>query len=71
MNKTSKIWYFALVLAGVLIASSIMMAVTPQQSILAFIGWAIFFAAVIFPTFILAGNSNADCTAWLQRIFKK
>lgn len=71
MNKTSKILYIALILAGVLIASSIMMAVTPQQSILAFIGWVFFFAAITFPTFILAGNTNADCTARLQRIFKK
>ena len=71
MNKTSKILYFALALASVLIASSIMMVVSPKQSVLAFVGWTIFFAAITFPAFMLSGNSNADCTAWLQRIFKR
>ena len=56
----------AVVLAGALLASALMIKFTPEASWLAFIGWTIFFVTLQVPFLFIQSARNA-CTAWLVR----
>jgi hypothetical protein len=72
MSKTgSKFFSIAFVLAATLLASAIMLMVTPNDSWLAFTGWAIFFLAMQSPFYLLSQSSKASCAAWLNRLFRQ
>lgn len=71
MNKTSRtLITFAIVLAGALFASALMLKLSPNSSWLAFVGWAIFFAALQLPWFLVTPSAQSSCTAWLARFRK-
>jgi hypothetical protein len=68
MNKTSRmLMTFAIVLAGALFASALMLKLSPNSSWLAFVGWAIFFAALQLPWLLVSPAGQNRCTAWLAR----
>jgi hypothetical protein len=70
MNKTSRtLVTVAIVLAGAILASAVMVKFTPNASWLAFIGWAIFFVALQAP-FLFIQSSQNTCMAWLVRFRK-
>lgn len=60
----------AIVLAGAMLASALMLQFTPNDSWLAFIGWMIFFVALQFP-FLFIQSFQDSCTAWLARFRKR
>lgn len=71
MNKTSRaLITLAIILAGALFASAVMLRVSPDSSWLAFAGWAIFFAALQLPWFLVTPSTQSSCTAWLARFRK-
>jgi len=71
MNKTSRaLVTLAIILAGALVASAIMLKVSPGSSWLAFAGWAIFFAALQLPWLLVTPSAQSSCTAWLARFLK-
>lgn len=71
MNKTGRtLFTLAIVLAGAVLASAIMLKFTPNDSWLAFIGWVIFFVAIQTP-FLFTRSSQANCMAWLTRFLKR
>jgi len=71
MNKTSrKIITFAIVLAGALFASALMLKLSPNSSWLAYVGWAMFFAALQLPWLLVTPSAQSSCTAWLARFLK-
>lgn len=71
MNKTSRtLITFAIVLVGALFASALMFKLSPNSSWLAFMGWAIFFAALQLPWLLVTPSAQSSCTAWLARFRK-
>ena len=65
MNKTSRtVITVAIVLAGALLASALMLKLSPNSSWLAFVGWAIFFAALQLPWLLVTPSAQSSCTAW-------
>ena len=71
MNKiTRTLVTFGIVLAGALLASAIMLKVSPNSSWLAFAGWAVFFAALQLPWLWVTPSAQSSCTAWLARFRK-
>jgi hypothetical protein len=71
MNKTSRtLITFAIVLAGALFASALMLKLSPNSSWLAFLGWAMFFAALQLPWLLVTPAAQSSCTAWLARFRK-
>ncbi len=70
MNKTSQtLITIAIVLAGAMLASALMVKFTPNASWLAFIGWTIFFVALQAP-FLFIQSAQNSCMAWLVRFQK-
>ncbi|MFN0139755.1 MAG: hypothetical protein ACKVQW_06675 [Pyrinomonadaceae bacterium] len=70
MNKTSRtIITLAVVLAGSMLASALMLKFTPNDSWLAFAGWMILFVAIQSP-FLFIQSAQDGCTAWLARFRK-
>jgi len=70
MNKTSQtLITIAIVLAGAMLASAVMVKFTPNASWLAFIGWTIFFVALQAP-FLFIQSAQNSCMAWLVRFRK-
>jgi hypothetical protein len=70
LNKTSRtLITVAIVLAGAMLASALMLKFTPNDSWLAFIGWIIFFVAIQSP-FLFIRSARDGCTAWLARFRK-
>ena len=71
MYKTSRMLItFGIVLAGALLASALMVKLSPNSSWLAFVGWAIFFAALQLPWLLVTPSAQSSCTAWLARFRK-
>ncbi len=71
MNKTSRaLITLAIILAGALFASAVMLRVSPNSSWLAVIGWAIFFAVLQLPWLLFTPSAQSSCTAWLARFRK-
>jgi hypothetical protein len=71
MNKTTRsLITFVIVLAGALLASAIMLKLSPNSSWLAFVGWAIFFVALQLPWLLVTPSAQSSCTAWLARFRK-
>jgi hypothetical protein len=71
MNKTSRtLITFAIVLAGALLASAVMLKLSPGSSWLAFVGWTIFFVALQLPWLLVKPYAQGSCTAWLARFRK-
>ena len=54
-----------LILVGALLAALIMVQLTSASSLLAFIGWAVFFVALQLPWLWVRRADN--CMAWLSR----
>jgi len=68
MNKTSRtLITVAIVSAGAVLASALMLKFTPNDSWLVFIGWAVFFVAIQAP-FLFIQSTQDGCTAWLTRL---
>ena len=64
MNKTSrKLITFAIGLAGALFASALILKLSPDSSWLAFVGWAMFFAALQLPGLFATPSTQSSCTA--------
>ena len=71
MNKqTQKLTLTVLALTSAATASGIMIWLSPKQSILAFVGWIIFFLAIQSPIFLSQSASN-NCADWLTRVVGK
>lgn len=71
MNKTSRtLITLAIVLAGALFASALMLKLSPNSSWLAFVGWSVFFAALQLPWLWVTPSAQSSCTAWLARFRK-
>jgi len=72
MNKTGRtLVTFAIVLAGALFASALMLKLGPNSSWLPFVGWTIFFVALQLPWFLVTPSAQGSCTAWLARFRKR
>jgi hypothetical protein len=72
MNKTGRtLIIVGMSLAGALLASALMIKVTPNDSWAAFAGWVIFFAALQSPLFMFRQSSWLSCAAWLTRLVRK
>ena len=70
MNKTGRMLItIAIVLAGSLMASALMVKFTPNASWLVFIGWTLFFVALQAP-FVFIQSAQNTCMAWLVRFRK-
>jgi hypothetical protein len=70
VNKTGRTLITgAIVLAGALLASAVMVRFTPNASWLAFTGWTIFFVALQGP-FLFIQSAQSTCMAWLVRFRK-
>jgi hypothetical protein len=68
MNKTGRtLITFAIVLAGALFASALMLKLSPDSSWVALVGWAIFFVALQLPWLLVTPSAQSACTAWLAR----
>lgn len=65
-----KIALTVLALTSAAAASGIMIWATPKQSVLAFVGWMIFFLAIQSPVF-LSLTANKNCADWLIRFVGK
>ncbi|MGI9066026.1 MAG: hypothetical protein ACR2HX_06435 [Pyrinomonadaceae bacterium] len=61
---------FGIVLTGALLASALMLKLSPNSSWLAFVGWVIFFAALQLPWLLVTPSAQSSCTAWLARFRK-
>jgi hypothetical protein len=71
MNKTTRtLITFVIVLAGALLASALMLKLSPNSSWVGFVGWAIFFAALQLPWLLVTPSAQSSCTAWLARFRK-
>lgn len=71
MNKTIRLLItFGIVLAGALLASALMLKLSPNSSWPAFVGWVIFFAALQLPWLLVTPSAQSSCTAWLARFRK-
>jgi hypothetical protein len=71
MNKTGRtLITFAIILAGALFASALMLKFSPDSSWLAFVGWAVFFVALQLPWLWVTPSAQSGCTAWLTRFRK-
>jgi hypothetical protein len=71
MNETGRtLITFAIVLAGALFASAIMLKFSPGSSWLAFVGWSVFFVALQLPWLLVTPSTQSSCTAWLARLRK-
>jgi hypothetical protein len=71
MNKrTRMLLSLAIVLAGALFASALMLKFSPNSSWLAFVGWLIFFSGLQLPWLVLTPSTQNRCTAWLARFRK-
>jgi hypothetical protein len=71
MNKSDRtLISIAIVLAGALFASALMLKLSPNSSWLAFVGWAIFFVALQLPWLLVTPSARSGCTAWLTRFRK-
>ena len=69
MNKTGRtLIAFAIVLAGALFASALMLKFSPGSSWLAFAGWVTFLVALQLPWLLVAPSAQSSCTAWLARL---
>ncbi len=72
MKKISQnIIPITLALAAALVASAVMLQVTPNSSWMAFTGWVIFFLSIQAPLFLYNQKSQESCTAWISRLIKK
>ena len=72
MNKTTRMLITSgIVLAGALMASALMLKLSPHSSWPAFVGWAIFFAALQLPWLWVNASAQTSCTAWLARFRKE
>lgn len=72
MNKTGRtLITVAIVLAGAMLASALMLKLSPNSSWLAFVGWIIFFAALQLPMFMVTQSSQGSCTGWVTRFLRK
>jgi hypothetical protein len=70
MKKTGRtLITTAIILAGALFASGVMVWFTPNSSWLAFIGWTIFFATLQAP-FLFIPSAQNTCVGWLARFRK-
>jgi hypothetical protein len=69
-NTTRTLITFGIVMAGALLASVVMIKLSPNSSWLAFVGWAIFFAALQLPWLLVTPSAQSTCTAWLARLRK-
>ena len=70
MNLTTRtVITTGIVLASALFASALMNKVSPNGSWLAFVGWALFFAALQLP-WLFSSSAQNSCTAWLARFRK-
>ena len=71
MNTTTRtLITFGIVLTGALLASALMLKLSPNSSWLAFVGWVIFFAALQLPWLWVTPSTQSSCTAWLARFRK-
>ena len=71
MNKTGRtLITLAIVLAGALFASALMLKLSPNGSWLAFAGWVIFFVALQLPWLSVRASAQGGCTARLARFRK-
>ena len=71
MNTTTRtLITFGIVLAGALLASAVMLKLSPNSSWLAFVGWAIFFAGLQLPWLLVTPSAQSSCTAWVARFRK-
>lgn len=57
---------FAIVVLGALLASAIMVQLSSGSSVLAFIGWTIFFVSLQLPWIWISNSSN--CMSWISRV---
>jgi len=75
MNKTNRtLVTLVFVAAASLLASALMQKFSPNNSWLAFVGWAIFFASIQVPILMATQSSQTvqgSCTAWLTRFQNK
>jgi len=69
--KSSKIFYIALALAGAVLASSIMVYVSPKNSFLSFMGWIIFFIAIQAPLLFSRSSRQYNCSNWFRKAIRK
>ncbi len=68
MNKTGRtLISCSIVLVGALLASALMLQLSPNSSRLAFAGWVIFFVALQLPWLWVSPAAQNSCTAWLAR----
>ena len=67
MNTTTRtLITFGIVLTGALLASALMLKLSPNSSWLAFVGWVvIFFAGLQLPWLLVTPSAQSSCTAWL------
>jgi hypothetical protein len=71
MNKSDRtLISIAIVLAGALFASTLMLKLSPNSSWLAFVGWAILLVALQLPWLFATPPARSGCTAWLTRFRK-
>ena len=71
MNKRTRMLVtLAIVLAGALFASALMLKFSPNSSWLAFVGWVIYFSVLQLPWLLLTPSTQSRCTAWLTRFRK-
>lgn len=70
MNKRGRFVSIAYVIAGALLASVLMTLFVEKTTVLAFIGWTIFFVS-IQASVLMTSNSDLSCTSWLKRLGRK
>ena len=70
IKSTRTLITFGIVLAGAFLASAVMIKLSPNSSWLAFVGWAVFFAALQLPWLLVTPSAQSSCTAWLARFRK-
>ena len=73
VSKTTRfVFTGAIVLAGAIVASALMVKFSPESGWLKFVAWMLFFVSIQTPVFLLGNKQSAgDCTAWLSRFRKK
>ncbi|HKY05437.1 MAG TPA: hypothetical protein VJQ56_11130 [Blastocatellia bacterium] len=70
MDKRERFLTAAYVIAGALLASVLMTLFTEKTTVVAFIGWTIFFAS-IQATVFMTSDSGLSCTSWLKRFRRR
>lgn len=70
MNQRNRFVSIAYVIVGALLASLVMTLFTEKTTVLAFIGWTIFFAS-IHASVVMTSNSDLSCTSWLKRFGRR